>query len=296
MTTNNLQVVNRDERVPLVSIVSPCYNAEKYLVEALNSIAALRYSNIEWIIVDDGSTDNSYALLKALQPTYGYQLYQQPNQGVSAALNHGLHYACGEYVCTPDLDDIMLPDSVTVRLDYLREHAEVGVVGALVIYIDSHGQALKTQSRTTLQRFTFDQLLADARVCGAPTALYRMSALREAGFYDPVIKVQDFQITLRIAQLGYEVHSLPVVVTRYRRHGGNLSRRHRKMLEADLLAIAPYRQHPAYPVGHARVIGRALKYAVVQDKRDAWRMLCSVPLRQWDRTLLKRLRRLLLRW
>ena len=190
----------------------------------------------------------------------------------------------------------MLPDSTSMRVDYLQQHPQVGIVGALMEYIDSQGQTIKLQGRTTLQRFTFEQLLADARVCGAPTALYRMAALRDAAFYDPAIKVQDFQITLRVASQGYEVHSLPVLTTRYRRHGGNLSRRYRKMLDADLLAIAPYRQHPAYAAGHARVIGKALKYAVVEDKRDARRLLWSVPIRQWDSTTLKRLKRLLLRW
>ncbi|WP_455923773.1 glycosyltransferase family 2 protein [Pseudomonas putida] len=281
---------------PLVSIVSPCYNGEKYLLEALRSIAALRYPNTEWIIVDDGSTDNSYAMLEDLQSTYGYQLYRQANQGVSAALNHGMQYARGEYVCTPDLDDIMLPDSICQRLEYLQQHPQVGVVGALVEYIDDQSQTIKCQSRATLQRFTFEQLLADARVCGAPTALYRMAALREANFYDPAIKVQDFQITLRVASLGYEVHSVPILVTRYRRHGGNLSRRYRKMLAADLLAIAPYQQHPAYAAGHAQVIGKALKYAVVEDKRDACRLLWSVPFRQWDGNIAKRLKRLVFSW
>lgn len=91
MATHNQAAVTG----PLVSIVAPCYNAEKYLEEALESIFAQDYENREVIIVDDGSTDNSYAMLQALQSTYKFQLYTQPNQGVSAALNHGLRYAKG---------------------------------------------------------------------------------------------------------------------------------------------------------------------------------------------------------
>lgn len=75
---------------PLVSVVAPCFNAEKYLEEALRSIYEQDYPNFEVIIVDDGSTDNSYAMLEQLQKVHGFQLYRQQNQGVSAALNFGL--------------------------------------------------------------------------------------------------------------------------------------------------------------------------------------------------------------
>ncbi len=202
---------------PLVSVVAPCFNAEKYLEEALRSIYEQDYPNFEVIIVDDGSTDNSYAMLEQLQKVHGFQLYRQQNQGVSAALNFGLQHARGDYVATPDLDDIMLPHSLSVRAAYLDQHPEVGCVGALVIYIDSEGQETKRQNGNRIRQLDFDYLLGNAYVCGAPVSLYRMEALRAAGFYDPEIKVQDFQMTLRIASQGYQIHKLPVLVTRYRR-------------------------------------------------------------------------------
>ncbi|MBA1201408.1 glycosyltransferase [Pseudomonas capeferrum] len=74
----------------LVSIIAPCYNAEKYLGAALQSIFAQDYPNYEVIIVDDGSTDRSVEMLGALQKTHDLQLLTQANQGVSAALNTGL--------------------------------------------------------------------------------------------------------------------------------------------------------------------------------------------------------------
>lgn len=176
---------------PLVSVVAPCFNAEKYLEEALRSIYEQDYPNFEVIIVDDGSTDNSYAMLEQLQKVHGFQLYRQQNQGVSAALNFGLQHARGDYVATPDLDDIMLPHSLSVRAAYLDQHPEVGCVGALVIYIDSEGQETKRQNGNRIRQLDFDYLLGNAYVCGAPVSLYRMEALRAAGFYDPEIKVQD---------------------------------------------------------------------------------------------------------
>lgn len=276
----------------LVSIIAPCYNAEKYLEASLKSIFAQDYPHFEVIVVDDGSTDNSLAMLRQLQQTYDFQLYTQPNQGVSAALNTGLSHAQGVYVATPDLDDIMLPESVRVRAEYLNAHPEVGCVGALIIYMDSQGNDTKRQRSMPLRRLTLDEIVSGAIVMGAPVSLYRMAALKAAGFYDPDIKVQDFQMTLRLASAGYEVHQLPVHVTRYRRHPHNLSRRYRVLLEADLKALAPYASHPGYQQGRTVTINKALKYAVVANKREAWGLLLSIPLKQWNRITLRRLKRL----
>jgi alpha-1,6-rhamnosyltransferase len=284
----------KHDSIPLVSIIAPCYNAEKYLDVAMASIFAQDYPNFEVIIVDDGSSDNSVAMLEALQAKYDFQLYSQANQGVSAALNHGLRHARGEYICTPDLDDIMLPSSVRLRADYLNEHPEVGCVGALIIYMDSDGNDTKSQKLSGIQKLSFDEILGDAIVVGAPVSLYRMDALRTVGFYDPEIKVQDFQMTLKIASKGYQVHVLPVSVTRYRRHPNNLSRRYKVLLEADMRTIAPYSAHPAYDRGLTAIINKALKYAVVSDKKYAWTLLRSIPLRQFNKTTFRRFKRLLL--
>ena len=282
------------EAMPLVSIIAPCYNAEKYLAAAIASIFAQDYPHFEVIIVDDGSTDNSVAMLEALQSTYPFTLYSQPNQGVSAALNHGLSHARGEFVCTPDLDDIMLPSSVSLRAGYLREHPEVGCVGALIIYMDSDGNDTKVQKLAGIQKLSFDEILGDAIVVGAPVSLYRMDALKAVDFYDPQIKVQDFQMTLKIASKGYEVHVLPISVTRYRRHPNNLSRRYKVLLEADMRTIAPYSSHPAYNRGLTAILNKALKYAVVSDKKYAWTLLRSIPWRQFNKTTFRRFKRLLL--
>ena len=282
-------------RPPLVSIVAPCYNAERFLEAAIESIFAQDYEHFEVIIVDDGSTDKSVAMLEALQRKYPFQLYQQPNQGVSAALNHGLKYASGTYVSTPDLDDIMLPESVRVRARYLDEHPDVGCVGALIAYMDSDGNDTKSQSRTEIECLKFDDILRGAVVVGAPVALYRMQAIRNANGYDPDIRVQDFQMTLRIARQGYGIHVLPVVVTRYRRHANNLSRKYKVLLDADLRSIEPYRGHPEYERGRTCIINKALKYAVVSDRRHAWSLLASIPWRHMDRTTGRRFKRLLLR-
>ncbi len=86
---------------PLVSVVCACFNISKYLDEAIASIYAQGYPNLELIVVDDGSTDDTYERLAMLRERHGFQLYRQANRGVSDALNHGLRHARGEFVMTP---------------------------------------------------------------------------------------------------------------------------------------------------------------------------------------------------
>ena len=184
---------------PLVSVVCACFNISKYLDEAIASIYAQGYPNLELIVVDDGSTDDTYERLAMLRERHGFQLYRQANRGVSDALNHGLRHARGEFVMTPDLDDIVLPGALDTRVDYLLAHPEVGCVGGFNICIDSAGNEVARDgfSEGCVERWGFDAALAETLVVMPLTALYHMEAMRRADFFDPSIRVQDFQITLR---------------------------------------------------------------------------------------------------
>lgn len=277
----------------LVSVVMPCFNNAAYIKQALCSVFEQTYSPMEVIVVDDGSTDDSAELLAQLQSRYAFTVVRQPNRGVSAALNLGLALAKGEFVITPDSDDVLLPQAVATRVSYLKRYPGVGLVGGKVIYTNAEGEETKREALQGMETYSFARLLANAHAVGAPVAMYRMAALRAVGFYNPAIRIQDFQITLRIAYAGYGVACVPTYITRYRRHGANLSRKYRQQLSDDLAAIAPYRDHPAWRAGRTAVINKALKYSVRDDHVLSWRLLRQVPIREWNAVTLKRARGLL---
>ena len=96
------------ERIPLMSVIMPVYNAAEYLEQTLLSVLGTHASDIELIAVDDGSTDSSLAILKKYQNDYdNFQVFTQKNSGPSAARNMGLAYAKGEYVFFLDADDLL---------------------------------------------------------------------------------------------------------------------------------------------------------------------------------------------
>ena len=278
---------------PLVSILVPCFNHERYIEECLLSILKQDYDNFELIVVNDGSTDASAEKIEARRQIYGFQFYQQDNQGVSAAVNTALSHASGEFVITHDSDDVMLAGRLCKQVAYLQEHPEVGLLGARAIYIDANGTPLKnSESRnTSVQTWTFEQLLAKAHAVGAPVAMYRREAIDKVGGYDPSIKVQDFQMTLKIAYLNYRIDILPDFVTLYRRHDTNISKvEYKSQLVYDLQVIDAYKDNPAYASGRLAVINKALKESVVFDKAFARGLFASVPVYRWNKLTWKRFR------
>ncbi len=283
---------------PLVTIIVPCFNYAKYVGDTLCSVLAQDYSNFELIVVDDGSTDDSVVVIehalenhRATSLVRRVEFIQQHNQGVSAALNAGLTLAQGEFIATFDADDLMSPGRLKLQIDYMSKQPQVGCLGGNSIRIDGQGQLLpKKDKKRQVRRYDFSKALAAALVVGGNIAVYRREAMDAVGGYDPAIKIQDFQMTLKIAHAGYYVDVLPEVVTLYRKHGDSLSKNYKAELRYGLQVIQPYAQHACYQSGRARLITKALRLAVLHDKSYAWELFRQVPLRQWDRQLLKRLR------
>jgi glycosyltransferase involved in cell wall biosynthesis len=103
----------------LVSIIIPCYNAEFWLAETLASALAQTWPVKEIIVINDGSSDSSLAVARQFTAR-GVQVVDQPNQGASAARNHGLRLACGEYIQFLDADDLLAPDKIELQMHALE--------------------------------------------------------------------------------------------------------------------------------------------------------------------------------
>src|SRR5688572_32861418 len=106
----------------MISVVIPCYNQAHFLGDAIGSVQAQTVADVDIIVVDDGSTDDSAEVARRL----GARVVSQPNQGQGAARNHGLRYATGEYLVFLDSDDRLLPHAFELGLRHLTERPEIG--------------------------------------------------------------------------------------------------------------------------------------------------------------------------
>ena len=117
----------------LVSIITPCYNMEKYISRLMDSVIKQTYRPIEFVLVDDGSTDQSYRIAEAYKAKFkqagiDYILIHQENNGLGGAINAGLQFVTGEYLCWPDADDYLEPTAGEDRVKAFLEHPDCAVV------------------------------------------------------------------------------------------------------------------------------------------------------------------------
>ncbi|MBS1665716.1 MAG: glycosyltransferase family 2 protein, partial [Bacteroidetes bacterium] len=126
---------------PKVTVLMPAYNAGKYIGAAVNSVLAQTFTDFELLIVDDGSEDDTAAVVRE----YGdgrIRMVRQERGGVSMALNRGLEEARGEYICRFDADDICFPQRLERQVRFLDEHAGYVIVGSDAEYISEDGEHL----------------------------------------------------------------------------------------------------------------------------------------------------------
>ncbi|MFZ6050958.1 glycosyltransferase family 2 protein [Halocola ammonii] len=115
-----------------VSVIIPCYNVERYLADCLNSVKNQTYTNLEIICVDDGSTDQSFKILKEFQSdsSFPFKVIQQQNKGASAARNAGLEISSGTYIQFLDADDILKEEKIESQIKLITGSSAAFVVGA----------------------------------------------------------------------------------------------------------------------------------------------------------------------
>lgn len=124
--------MNQPEREPLISVVIPVYNNENTVYDSVSSILNQTYNKVEIIIIDDGSTDHSLAILREMQAHDSRirLLINDTNQGLAATLNKGIRNCSGLYIARMDADDVALPERLIRQLEYLEKNPEVSIVGA----------------------------------------------------------------------------------------------------------------------------------------------------------------------
>lgn len=213
--------MNNDSK-PLVSVVLPTYNRGWALREAVDSVLDQDYGNLELLVVDDGSTDDTPRLLSA----YGDRLrcLRQANRGVSAARNAGIRASRGELIALLDSDDIWLPGKLTAQVDYFRRHPRALIGQTQEIWIRNGIRVNPGKRHRKEAGMIFERSLALCLV--SPSAvMMRPSLLATVGLFDESLPAcEDYDLWLRIAWR-HPVHLIdrPLIVKRGG-HADQLSR------------------------------------------------------------------------
>jgi glycosyltransferase involved in cell wall biosynthesis len=209
---------------PLVSVIIPAFNSERFLGEALASVRTQTYAPVETIVVDDGSSDGTAEVARA-HP--GVTLIEQENSGPSAARNRGFHASRGEFVAFHDADDVMTPDKLIVQVGHMLEHPGVGCVLAEQELIVEDGAELPfwvEGSKVETVMPPRPPELEDEPLVHPMSMVVRRETFELVGGFDESMRAaEDFDWMLRAAEEEIEIARLSKVLLRRRVHPDSLT-------------------------------------------------------------------------
>ena len=222
---------------PLVSVIVPTYNRAHFLGDAIESILAQTYPNIEIVVVDDGSTDKTAEVISRFRGRVRY--YRQGNRGQVTARNFGMKQATGDFIAPLDSDDIWLPEKTAKQVDMFRADPELDVIFGLGDDMDAGGKVLRVAA-VVPKGWEMDSLelpfaayacrgdvltaLIQRNAIWHSTVMMRRKAILEAGGYDPqCMSCSDWDLWLRLALNGCKFGFLGNIVYRWRRHDSQLT-------------------------------------------------------------------------
>jgi glycosyltransferase involved in cell wall biosynthesis len=220
----------------------PVYKARRYLRLAMDSILAQTFGDFELIAVDDGSTDDSLAILRQYEAADArVRIISRANTGIVGALNDGLAAARGEFVARMDSDDLAALDRFEKQVAFLREHPDHVLVGSQVLLIDPDGEKLCPKSDTEYTHEKIDAAHLNHRwPLVHPTVMMRREAVNAVhGYRTKYQWLEDLDLFLRLAEVG-KLASLPDVLLHYRLHPGSVC--HTREEDQDVIRPELYRE------------------------------------------------------
>lgn len=208
------------EARPLLSVVIPTYNRADYIALTIESVLQQTYDNIELIVIDDGSTDNTAAVVQAFAPKVRYVWQQNAERGASR--NHGLRLASGDYIAFLDSDDLWLPDKAAAGIAYLEARPAVGLLCTDAIEIDGEGRERRILRARGFSGKVTGKLLQNNFVI-MPTHIARTSVVRQVGGFREERELsgsEDWEMWVRLSLVA-DIAYVPEVTAKYRVHTAN---------------------------------------------------------------------------
>lgn len=206
------------------------YNGLPYLQEAVDSILSQDYDDFEFVVIDDGSSDATWQVLTeyATQDERMVLLQNPQNIGYTRSLNRGIEIARGELIARQDADDVSFPGRLGRQVSFLRDHPQVGLVGALPQFIDQEGQLIAVSSYPLVtEDHDIKRTLLVSNCIRHGSIMLRRRLLEIVGMYDPRLEPsEDYDLWLRLAEVT-ALANLPEPLYKYREHAGSESNKRR---------------------------------------------------------------------
>lgn len=220
---------------PLISVILPVYNAEKYLSEAIESILIQTLDDFELIIINDGSTDESLNIINSfIEKDKRIKLITRENKGLVASLNEGIALSNGKFIARMDADDICLPTRFQEQINYMC-HFDIDLCGSWIEQFNSvsnHTEIKKYPSRHQ------DILIMSIFECAFahPSTMIRKQVFNSLSYRN--VTAEDYKLWCEIILGGYRVANIPKVLLKYRDHDSQVTKSNQKRLKDSAREIS----------------------------------------------------------
>lgn len=243
---------------PLVSVIVPCYNTARFVAEAIDSALAQTLADLEVVVVDDGSTDNSAEIVKAYTDSR-VRYVHQANRGLAGARNTGIRNARGRYLSFLDADDTMLPEKLAKQAAFLEADKGYGLVAGGYHRTDEEGRLLYVERRPAGDIAGRDVVLRSQFPVNV--VLVRRDAVEAVGLFDESFRrAEDWDLFCRLAIAGCRMARTTDIVATYRVTKGSLSASAERQTEALLAVTEKTFGNPLLPVDWMELRDEALGF------------------------------------
>lgn len=250
--------------MPKISVVLSVHNGERYLAQAVESILTQTYSDFEFIILNDHSTDSTSTILQtyAARDSRIRLLHNDPQLGLTKSLNRGLQAARGDYIARQDADDLSAPERFAEQVEFLEKNPAVVLVSGNIDQIDAEGNIIGHLNRAASPDLVRWYLLFYNHVSGHSQVMFRRAAALRAGGYDESLPYsQDYDLWLRLLALG-EIAILPHTWLQWRTHGDSISTQ--KFAQQEHLSLTLSQRELSH------LLGQTLDVETVIHLRGFW--------------------------
>lgn len=227
---------------PLVSVVIPAYNHEKFIAECLHSVINQTYKNVEIIVINDGSTDKTAEIVEDIIATthVAIRFIKKNNEGLIKTLNQSIPLIKGEYVAFLASDDVWLLDKIEKQIVAINDHSDCSFVytDCYFAYKNNLTNLRYSSYKRHLKKliagktFHFFPTLIKENLVITTTVLIRTELLRQAGLFDSTLVFEDYDMWLRLAKLGTTIY-IDEPLAYYRLHDTNFSKQNGKMIKGS---------------------------------------------------------------
>lgn len=263
------------ESQPLISILMPSYNHAPFVESAVRSAMEQKGVNFELLVIDDGSTDSSPAILQKLSGELGFYFLARENRGMVATLNELAAIAKGKYICTLASDDIMPQGKLEIQVRYMEEHPDAPVCFGQVRRIFPDGKLEEKPWERYLKNIpcvSFEDLFSFRREIHGCSEFIRRSAFDNVGGYSSKFKIEDYPLWLALSNKYGNLPVIPNVVCHYRIHADekNMHRQITFIHTQFLEIIAEYKWHKLYAKSLRNLKSGWFSCLAYSDKKGAF--------------------------